>query len=63
MMSKRWIFRILSVIMLLIAFGVFCLALSAPALTADPRITQPIFYGWIIVAIVLFVTSFFVKKN
>ena len=62
-MSKCWLLRIISVIMLLIAFGVFCFALSAPTLTADPRITQPIFYGWIIAAIVLFIVSFFIRMK
>lgn len=62
-MSKRWILRIVSAIMLIIAFAVFCIALSAPTLTADPRITQPLFYGWIIAAIVLYIVSFFVKKK
>ena len=62
-MSKRLILKIVSVIMLLIAFAVFALALSAPTFTADHRITQPLFCGWIIAAIALFILSFFIKKK
>lgn len=49
--------------MLIVAAAVFCLALSAPTVSADPRITQPLFYGWIVIAIALFIASFFVKKK
>lgn len=62
-MSKPWILRIVSIVMVIMWIAFFCICLSAPTLTADPRITQPLFYGWIIIAIALFIVSFFVKKK
>ena len=61
--SKRCIFRIISILMLIVAAVIFCLALSSPTVSADPRITQPLFYGWIVIAIALFIASFFIKSK
>ena len=49
--------------MLIVAAAVFCLALSAPTVSAEPLITQPLFYGWIVIAIALFIASFFIKSK